>query len=335
MLTESVSSFQTPATPCTRAWPPSVPSVPISVAVRVTSSANDDSVPVIALIVSASRATSPLALTVIFWDRSPFATAVVTCAISRTCFVRFPAIRLTESVRSFHTPATPCTRAWPPSTPSVPTSRATRVTSDWKDESWSTMVFTVFFSSCISPATCTVTLRDRSPSATALVTPAMSRTWAVSRAAIVLTESVRSFHEPVMPRTRAWPPSFPSVPTSLATRVTSSANSDSWSTSPFTVRPMRRNSPRSGRPGPLPAWARSSIRCRRSPSATAESTRPTSATGRARSSTRSFASSMAFAQAPSQSPVSSRSLSFPSRPTTRRTCASWPVTWRFRSATSL
>ena len=35
----------------------------------------------------------------------------------------------TESVRSFHVPATPGTLAWPPSTPSVPTSRATRVTS--------------------------------------------------------------------------------------------------------------------------------------------------------------------------------------------------------------
>jgi len=33
----------------------------------------------------------------------------------------------TESVRSFHVPATPSTFAWPPSFPSVPTSRATRV----------------------------------------------------------------------------------------------------------------------------------------------------------------------------------------------------------------
>src|ERR1700724_1440966 len=36
----------------------------------------------------------------------------------------------TESVRSFQVPATPGTIAWPPSLPSVPTSRATRVTSD-------------------------------------------------------------------------------------------------------------------------------------------------------------------------------------------------------------
>ena len=39
------------------------------------------------------------------------------------------AIELTLSVRSFQVPATPGTCAWPPSRPSVPTSRATRVTS--------------------------------------------------------------------------------------------------------------------------------------------------------------------------------------------------------------
>ncbi len=38
-------------------------------------------------------------------------------------------MEFTESVRSFHVPATPGTCAWPPSLPSVPTSRATRVTS--------------------------------------------------------------------------------------------------------------------------------------------------------------------------------------------------------------
>ena len=38
-------------------------------------------------------------------------------------------MKLTLSVRSFQVPATPGTCAWPPSLPSVPTSRATRVTS--------------------------------------------------------------------------------------------------------------------------------------------------------------------------------------------------------------
>jgi HAMP domain-containing protein len=63
---------------------------------------------------------------------SAFATEVSTLAIPRTWPVRFAAIMFTESVRSFHVPATPRTSAWPPSFPSVPTSRATRVTSDAK-----------------------------------------------------------------------------------------------------------------------------------------------------------------------------------------------------------
>ncbi len=163
-------------------------------------------------------------------------------------------------------------------------------------------MLTVFFSSSISPATWTVTFRDRSPLATAVVTSAMSRTWAVSRYAMVLTESVRSFHEPDMPRTRACPPSLPSVPTSLATRVTSSVKVDSWSTRLLTVRPTFRNSPRSGCPSPSGTCVRSSMRGDRSPSATADSTRPTSETGRTRSSTSAFESSIAVAQAPSQAP---------------------------------
>ena len=82
------------------------------------------------LIVSASAAISPFASTSSFCFRSPFATAVTTFAMPRTWFVRLPAMKFTESVKSFHVPATPFTMAWPPSRPSVPTSRATRVTSD-------------------------------------------------------------------------------------------------------------------------------------------------------------------------------------------------------------
>ena len=55
--------------------------------------------------------------------------AVATSAMLRTWPVRLPAIELTLSVKSFQVPATPGTWAWPPSLPSVPTSRATRVTS--------------------------------------------------------------------------------------------------------------------------------------------------------------------------------------------------------------
>ena len=99
---------------------------------------------------------SPFTSTVIFFDRSPLATAVVTAAMLRTWAVRLPAMQFTESVRSFQVPATPSTSAWPPSLPSVPTSRATRVTSEANDRSWSTIVLMVFFSSRISPFTSTV-----------------------------------------------------------------------------------------------------------------------------------------------------------------------------------
>ena len=58
--------------------------------------------------------------------------------------VRFDAIALTLSVRSFHVPATPRHVAWPPSLPSVPTSRATRVTSEANERSCSTIVLMRF-----------------------------------------------------------------------------------------------------------------------------------------------------------------------------------------------
>ncbi len=86
------------------------------------------------------------------------------------------------------------------------------------------MTLIVFLSSRISPLASTVIFCDRSPLATAVVTLAMLRTWVVRLAARTLTLSVRSFHVPETPRTSACPPSFPSVPTSLATRVTSAAN---------------------------------------------------------------------------------------------------------------
>src|ERR1700704_3821043 len=121
------------------------------------------------LMVSASAATSPLDLTVRFCFRSPLATAVTTFTMPRTCSVRFAAITFTVSVRSFQVPATPGTCAWPPSRPSVPTSRATRVTSDAKALSWSTIVLMVSLSSRISPRTSTVIFFDRSPRATAHV----------------------------------------------------------------------------------------------------------------------------------------------------------------------
>ncbi len=76
----------------------------------------------------------------------------------------------------------------------------------------------------------------------------MLRTWPVRLVAMALTLSVRSFQVPATPFTVAWPPSLPSVPTSRATRVTSRRRRSSCSTIVFTTLPMRRNSPRSGRP---------------------------------------------------------------------------------------
>ena len=98
------------------------------------------------LMVFFSSRISPFTSTVILRERSPRATAVVTSAMLRTWPVRLPAIELTESVKSFHVPATtPGTTAWPPSRPSVPTSRATRVTSAANERSCSTIVFSVSF----------------------------------------------------------------------------------------------------------------------------------------------------------------------------------------------
>ena len=71
--------------------------------------------------------------------------------MERTWPVRLLAMTLTLSVRSFQVPDTPLTSAWPPRRPSVPTSRATRVTSAAKDYSWSTIVLMVFLSSKSSP----------------------------------------------------------------------------------------------------------------------------------------------------------------------------------------
>ena len=329
-FTESVRSFHVPAAPGTSAWPPRTPSVPTSRATPVTWSANVRSVSVIELIVSASAATSPLASTVTFWERSPLATAVVTLAIWRTWSVRFDAMPFTDSVRSRHVPDTPLTSAWPPRTPSVPTSRATRVTSSAKEESWSTIVLIVFFSSRISPRASTVIFWERSPLATAVVTWAIWRTWVVRLPAMPFTESVRSFHVPLTPLTFAWPPSWPSVPTSRATRVTSSANEESWSTIWLTVVPMRANSPLTGWPSMVSAILRL-----RSPRATASITSATSVDGRIRSSMSALTESIESAQPPSTLPSEARSVIRPSRPTTRPTRESSRVMAPLRSVMAL
>src|SRR4026209_245725 len=169
---------------------------------------------------------SPFTSTVILRDRSPAATAFVTSAVLRTWEVRLPAMKFTESVRSRHVPATPCTSACPPSFPSVPTSLATRVTSAAKDRSWSTIVLMVFLSSRISPFPPTALFCDRSPTATAVVTSAMLRTCEVRLPAMKFTDSVRSFQVPDKPCTSARPPRRPSGPLSRAARHLGSERSE-------------------------------------------------------------------------------------------------------------
>jgi hypothetical protein len=117
------------------------------------------------------------------------------------------------------------------------------VTSSANEESWSTIVLTVFLSSSTSPLTSTVICCVRSPFATAVVTSTMLRTWAVRLLAIRFTFSVRSRQVPAAPGTSAWPPSLPSVPTSRATVVTCSAKTPSVSTIELMVSARAATSP--------------------------------------------------------------------------------------------
>ena len=126
-FTFSVSSFHTPPTSDVGLTAKLAP-VPTSWATRVTSSGervqlvDHDVDRVFELEISPSTST------VTFLDRSPLATAVVTSAMFRTWLVRLLAMKLTLSVRSFQTPPT-FVPGLGRSLPSVPTSRATQVTS--------------------------------------------------------------------------------------------------------------------------------------------------------------------------------------------------------------
>jgi hypothetical protein len=111
-----------------------------------------------------------------------------------TCAVRLPAIWLTESVSSFQTPETPLTFAWPPSLPSVPTSRATRVTSDVNTDSCSIIVLTSLAERRNSPfsgrpSTSSSIDWPRSPLATAPMVRAISVVGRTRSSMRVLSES--------------------------------------------------------------------------------------------------------------------------------------------------
>ncbi len=175
--------------------------------------------------VSLSSRISPWPSTVIFRERSPLATAVVTSAMLRTWLVRLPAMLLTLSVRSFHTPATPGTCAWPPSLPSVPTSRATRVTSELNARSWLTIVFTI----CAVSRNCPCSRRpsmsvdivcERSPLATALMTRAISLLGRTTSSIRSLIESRVAAHAPPESPIDACL-TWPSLPTCLLSRRSS------------------------------------------------------------------------------------------------------------------
>ena len=71
----------------------------------------------------------------------------------------------------------------------MPTSRATRVTSEMKPLSWSTIALIVFFSSSISPRTSAETFLLRSPSATAPMTRCISLVGRTRSSIRLLTDS--------------------------------------------------------------------------------------------------------------------------------------------------
>ncbi len=145
---------------------------------------------------------SPRTSTVIFFDISPFATAIATSAIFRTCAVRLPAIWFTESVKIF--PCTCHTRhvclstqvflLYLPLSPHVlPPMR--------NHEAGPPSVLMVFLTRGSHAYTSTPIFLERSPFATAVVTSAILRTWLVRFDAILFTESVKSFHVPPTPGT--------------------------------------------------------------------------------------------------------------------------------------
>ncbi|GAO04733.1 hypothetical protein PSR1_03629 [Anaeromyxobacter sp. PSR-1] len=203
------------------------------------------------LMVSRSSRISPRASTVIFCERSPFATAVVTLAMLRSCAVRLAERPFTSSVRSFHVPVSPFSEAWPPSLPSLPTSRTTRRTSADTALSWSTSAFTLVAIRRNSPRTgrpprSSATFCERSPVATAVSTRATSFVGATRSEMSWFTAPTLAAQAPRAGPTEARSVERPSSPTTRPTRTSSSAACSfsairSFSSSPaWLSRPSRR-----------------------------------------------------------------------------------------------
>ena len=171
---------------------------------------------------------SPRTSTVILRERSPLATAIVTSEMLRTCAVRLLAIEFTDSVRSFHTPLTPGTWACPPSLPSEPTSRATRVTSEVNTPSCWIMVLTILADrrnspSSGRPSTSRRMTCDRLPCATAAMA-AVTSVVGRSRSSIrVLIEPSMAPHDPRVCSNFARCRVLPSLPTTCPARRSSPA----------------------------------------------------------------------------------------------------------------
>ena len=195
--------------------------MPTSFATRVTSAANELSVSTIVLMVFFSSRISPFASTVIFCDRSPFATAVVTLAMLRTWVVRFAGedVDVVGQVLP---------RAGDAADLGLAAELALgadllRDARHLRGEGAELIDHDVDRALQLEDLALGVDgdlLRQVAVGDGGRDVGDVAHL-VVRFAARTLTLSVRSFHVPETPRTSAWPPSFPSVPTSFATRVTS------------------------------------------------------------------------------------------------------------------
>ncbi len=222
VFTLSVRSFQMPATSGTSAWPPSLPSTPTSRDTLFTSAENIFRESTIRLIVVESSSTSPpFSSSDIFLERSPFATAVVTAAISLTWVVRLLAMWFTLSVRSFQVPETFGTLACPPSLPSTPTSRATWVTCSAKIFKLSSVRLITSAIARKSPVTVRLNLSSSLPAAILFKMRLTSSTGLAIASIRILMLSIRSFHTPLAALNSARASRLPSIPPTLEIRDTS------------------------------------------------------------------------------------------------------------------
>ncbi|MNX55499.1 hypothetical protein D3C86_862640 [compost metagenome] len=141
---------------------------------------------------------------------------------------------LTESVRSFQVPDTPLTLACPPRIPSVPTSRATRVTSEAKEPSRVTMVFTILadlrnWPRSFRPSSTGGTCWLRLPSATEPITRIISLIGLMRSLVSALLELTIFCHEPFIIGNSIRSSTLPCLPISRATRSNSVAVSAAMS----------------------------------------------------------------------------------------------------------